>query len=69
MCDENCAARARMMRRDLLNAYMTGAAKHAIKGLAEMVGLSEKTGAAEEAEAKAEPASKPARGKPDGELR
>lgn len=46
MCTD-CAARAKMMRDDLLNARMAQALGHAVKGVAEMAGLKEKTGAAE----------------------
>ena len=68
MCTD-CESRARMLRQDLLSAHIGGAAKHAVKGLAEMVGLSEKTGAAEE-EAKiaadVDPPSKSVKGKSSG---
>lgn len=44
---KDCAARRQMMRDALVNAKISEALGHAVKGVAEAAGLKPKTGAAE----------------------
>lgn len=44
---KDCAARRQMLRDALVNAKIQEALGHAVKGVAEVVGLKPKTGAAE----------------------
>lgn len=47
MACRNCRARSQMLQDAVLEMKLAKAAGHAIKGAAEMLGLKEKTGAAE----------------------